>query len=236
MAPEIIEGYTEELIVMPTVQMTKTRLIIPETTTFEEWEDIGYQLKNVEGAIQFWVGDWINFGERKWGEKYLEAVRMTGYDYETLRWHSYVAKRTQFVPQGTDLPENTILRRDGLSFTHHKEVAALAPVVANRLLDKAEADALTVSELRAEVREWKAEHEPAATIAPPDIAFSWYHDGDVEATLDAMRIFRAGINKLMNDKRDPIVRITILRDLLVLMEDLGRDINKYMEANSEKPD
>ena len=35
--------------------------------------------------MHFWIGDWLNYGERKWGEKYKEALEKTGYDYQTLR-------------------------------------------------------------------------------------------------------------------------------------------------------
>ena len=41
----------------------------------------------------WWVGDWLQYGTSKWGEKYSEAARITGYDVKTLRNIVYVAKR-----------------------------------------------------------------------------------------------------------------------------------------------
>jgi hypothetical protein len=108
-----------ESIALPTdVRATKTSLIIPENTTFEKWQGIGKQLRMMEGAIQFWVGDWINFGERRFGEKYLEAIEATGYNYQTLREISQVSNRTCIDVDTSD----TIQRHENLPFSHHREV------------------------------------------------------------------------------------------------------------------
>jgi hypothetical protein len=87
------------------------------------------------------VGDWLQYGATRWGEKYSEAARITGYDVKTLRNIAYVAKRF-------DLSR----RRDKLGWSHHAEVAALEPHEQDRWLDRAVADHLSVADLRTELR------------------------------------------------------------------------------------
>ncbi len=74
------------------------------------------------------------------GEMYAQAVEETGLDSGTLRDAKWVASKVDLCR-----------RRHKLSFSHHKEVAALSPDLADTLLDKAEQENLTRRELRQEV-------------------------------------------------------------------------------------
>lgn len=67
----IIDSKTGELITQG-MEFTKTSLTIDPDTTYDSWEGIGEQLNQIEGAIQWWIGDWLNFGERKYGEMYAQ--------------------------------------------------------------------------------------------------------------------------------------------------------------------
>lgn len=51
-------------------------------------------MRYIEGAVQWWVGDWLNFGERKYGEKYAQGMDATGYAYQTVAtvWGNEVGK------------------------------------------------------------------------------------------------------------------------------------------------
>jgi hypothetical protein len=89
----------------------------------------------------WWIGDWLQYGEARWGEKYTEAARITGYDVKTLRNIAYVAKRF-------DLSR----RRDNLTWTHHAEIAALPTEQQNEWLDRAVVLRLSPGDLRLEVR------------------------------------------------------------------------------------
>jgi len=84
------------------------------TPDFEQWLECGEFINKAKGAVHFWIGDWLNYGERQWGEKYLEAIEQTGYNYQTLRDDKWIAARV-------DLSR----RRDKLSFDHHKTIAGL---------------------------------------------------------------------------------------------------------------
>ncbi|MDA2921099.1 hypothetical protein MYX76_16680 [Desulfobacterota bacterium AH_259_B03_O07] len=65
---------------------------------------------------RFWLGDWLNYGERKYGEKYSQALEQTDYEYDTLRKFGYVSDRVEI---GNRFPE--------LDWTHHMVVAPLEP-------------------------------------------------------------------------------------------------------------
>ena len=79
-----------------------------------------------EGAVQWWVGDWINYGEKQYGEAYAQAIEVTGKEYQALADTAWVAGKVEFS-----------LRNENLSFAHHREVASLGPNAADTLLDTA---------------------------------------------------------------------------------------------------
>lgn len=216
---------TNELVMFENIRGTKNHLIIPEETSFNEWENLGNNLKTAEGAIEFYIGDWINFGERKFGDKYLIAMAKTGFTYDYVQRMASVARKFN---GGLKSGNEEIATRHNLSFHHHRLVAPLSGPVAERLLDKAEKEKLTLAELRAEVQEWQAEHQPEKQTKQIEIVFSWFHDPDIEAMLDGMQKIRTGINKLMHDQRDPEVRKDLLGKVRNLMTDIDDDIRKYL--------
>src|SRR5436305_1984979 len=61
--------------------------------TFEDWLKCGDFIKQSARSIHFLLGDWLNYGELKWGEKYKEAIELTGFDYQTLRHDKWIASR-----------------------------------------------------------------------------------------------------------------------------------------------
>src|SRR5919201_4671058 len=60
-------------------------LDLPEDLPLERWQAIGQQLRGIEGSMRWWIGDWLNFGERSYGKGYKAAEKATGYDNGTLR-------------------------------------------------------------------------------------------------------------------------------------------------------
>src|SRR5881394_1396570 len=61
--------------------------------------------------VGFMIGDVLNFGEAKWGEKYTQALAQTGRAMSTLKGYSEAARRIPFAN-----------RVASLSFTHHREI------------------------------------------------------------------------------------------------------------------
>jgi N6-adenosine-specific RNA methylase IME4 len=101
------------------------------------WQDTGRLLGRIGRACQWWIGDWLNYGERRYGEKYSQGVEATGLEYQTLANFAWVARRVE--------PSR---RREDLSWGHHAEIAALEPGEQDRLLEQAVAEELSVRELR----------------------------------------------------------------------------------------
>lgn len=123
---------------IPGCEFTRTQLIISDEITFDEWCRLGDILRNVGGAVQFWIGDWIRFGENKWGEMYSQAIETTGLDYQTLMDAVYVARNVEFS-----------LRNENLTWSHHRAVAPVQDREEQRYwLDKAEDEKLPYRELR----------------------------------------------------------------------------------------
>lgn len=95
---------------------------------------------DINTATRWWLGDLLNHGESKWGDKYTEAIADTGLAYETLARYAWVARKVEFY-----------LRRINLSWTHHVVVAALPPGQQRYWLDRAAAEALTTRQLTEKV-------------------------------------------------------------------------------------
>ncbi len=87
-------------------------LNLPPRLTFDEWIGHGKTLATMTDSIPWWVGDWINFGEARFGEgKYSQGLTLWDYNYNTLANMAWVASR---------YPPET---RTGLSWTHHRYAA-----------------------------------------------------------------------------------------------------------------
>ena len=80
----------------PKFSITPTGIEFHEDLSFEEWDDLGQKLAPVGKSIGFIIGDWINYGEKRWGDKYEEALPAPGMAYQTLANYAYVARRVQF--------------------------------------------------------------------------------------------------------------------------------------------
>jgi N6-adenosine-specific RNA methylase IME4 len=113
-------------------------LHIPENATFDEWSKIGRALQQMEKSVMWWIGDWLRFGERKYGETYAQAIEATGYSNQTLRDAKWVAEAY----------DDLSLRNDNLSFTHHREVASLPKEKRQEALAVAARDGLSTREIK----------------------------------------------------------------------------------------
>lgn len=122
--------------------------------SFEQWCEVGRRVGLRANASMWWLGDWLLYGERAYGSRYLGALAVTGLDYQTLRNYATVARRFS-VPR----------RRQDLSFHHHAEVCPLPDVEQERWLDRAAAAGWSRNELRRRLR--AARNGPELAAAPP---------------------------------------------------------------------
>jgi hypothetical protein len=108
---------------------------------YHNWIREGRRIGAIGRGSPWWVGDWLHYGTARWGEKYLEAVKITGYDAKSLRNMRYVSSRFDLS-----------LRRDDLTWSHHALLAAMEPDEQTHWLNRAVADRFSVDDLRIELR------------------------------------------------------------------------------------
>lgn len=105
------------------------------------WLATGRRLGAIGRCSQWWIGDWVRYGTARWGEKYAEAARVTGYDIASLRNMAWVASRFDLS-----------LRSDKLTWSHHVLLAPLEVESQRRWLQRANEERLSVADLRLELR------------------------------------------------------------------------------------
>jgi hypothetical protein len=106
-----------------------------------DWLATGRRLGAIGRCSQWWIGDWARYGTSKWGEKYAEAARVTGYDVASLRNMAWVASRFDLS-----------LRNDKLTWSHHVLLAPLDADAQREWLQRASDERLSVADLRLELR------------------------------------------------------------------------------------
>jgi phage N-6-adenine-methyltransferase len=129
----------------------------PAGMEFDEWVRVGNTLQQVGNSINWWVGDWLNYGEAKWGEMYAQAIEITGWEYQRLANAKSVAASISFSS-----------REEKLSWTHHREVAKLPSEQQRFWLTKANEESLSSSALRDAIRQ--SQLPPPAPV--DDVPFS----------------------------------------------------------------
>jgi N6-adenosine-specific RNA methylase IME4 len=124
--------------------LSRTGWVLPENLTFEDWVSCGKTLRKIEGSIQWWLGDWWAYGNHAYGERVraLEAGLVGDLKFPTVHSYGTVARAI-----GGDR------RRSLVSFSHHREVAALPVEQQDRWLDRAESEDLSVHKMRAAIRQ-----------------------------------------------------------------------------------
>lgn len=148
------------IVDVPGVEVTGNSLTIPPGLAFEEYEQMGARLGQIESAAPWWIGDWLLFGEHLYGEKYAQAVESTGVPEETLVVYQWVAK--QFPPH---------TRLDGLSWTHHRSAAA-ADTIEERQewVEKAKAEKWSTRALANAMKGLSGVPEPPGYVDCPTAA------------------------------------------------------------------
>lgn len=135
---------TIELSLFPECEFTTVSLVIPRGMKFERWLELGEFLRAAGKGIQFWIGDWIRFGEHEYGEMYSQAIEATGKEEATLQNWVFVAQ---------NIHSSRRRELDVVDFSTHAEVASLPPAEQERILAQAEKDPerFTRSQVRREV-------------------------------------------------------------------------------------
>lgn len=128
-------------------RLSPTGLVPIGRPDFEDWDRLGHFLRYIHTGTQFWLGDWLNYGETSYGERYSQAVEHTGYELHTLQSYAWVARN---VP-----PDN---RNESVPFGHYMNgIAAIKePAEQRKWVQKVVEKQLTQAELRAQLNEDRA--------------------------------------------------------------------------------
>jgi N6-adenosine-specific RNA methylase IME4 len=137
---------------------TATGMAVVGDPAYEDWEAAFNSLRKFGESIQWLLGDMLIIGQERYPDMYSQALDATDYEQNTLSAAVWVSSRV-----------DNLRRRKLLSWSHHREVAALAPPLQDQLLAKAEVGHWTRSELREAVRAIKmpspvAADEPAVVV------------------------------------------------------------------------
>ena len=143
MSKQIVATRTAQLI-MPG-KLTRTAWALPKDMTFAQWTECGRVLRQIEGSVQWWIGDWWRYGvdqklrKRKEYGTAIEAAAKLGYEVGTCQTYAWVANEIGFSR-----------RLENLSFSHHQEAArASSTAEQDKWLKQAVRKKWSSNELRA---------------------------------------------------------------------------------------
>lgn len=143
--------------------ITDTSLTLTDPNMpFDRYEALGRLFGRVRNSSAWWLGDWINFGEGAYGERFAQAMTASGLDEDTLQTYGYVCR--SIAPSR---------RRTELRFSTHRVVAPLPPAKQKYWLDKAVKNGWSRETLRQAIAEAEAEANPPLPGSEPDTPSSW---------------------------------------------------------------
>lgn len=161
--------------------------------TYEEWRAVGGSLKAHRDSLNWWVGDWLNYGDMKFGEAAAQLHDLMGWGYPHVKKVKYVAGHVKKE-----------LRVPILSWTHHRMVASLPENAQRYWLRQAVESRWSVRSLRKAIE--AVEPEPEEEPGEAKTAAQEEGEGD---------LFRAAAYKTLGEFRD----VATWRDFLEAMEE-----------------
>ena len=124
---------TSSLIALLPTQgsLTKTSWELPQSMTEGDWRAAGNALSQVDGAMNWWLGDWWRFGEHKYGDRksLVESDEWSGPSWDQCRAAGSISGIFE-----------SARRRAVVPFGHHREVSSLPIAECDQLLDWCESE------------------------------------------------------------------------------------------------
>jgi hypothetical protein len=137
---------------VPKGQVTATGWRPVDVMSFDEWAKEGRRLRAVHNGVLWAVGDWLNFGEAEWGERYTQAVEATGYAQSFLQNVKWVSAKFPVEKRRNGAIVLQPSQRSGHRWNPKQHKA---------FLTVAEHDGMTTADLRKQVKEAKAAQKRA---------------------------------------------------------------------------
>lgn len=126
------------------IRRTPVSLTLADELPIDEWRQIGVELAHLARRTPWWLGDWLFYGETKYGSStpaYDEAVAATGLDRDTLMNYKSVAGKF-----------SVSRRRENLTLSHHADVLRCKTLDEQEYwLTRAEKEAWSQKALREEI-------------------------------------------------------------------------------------
>ena len=119
-------------------------LIVPTDFDYDQWVEFGGRIAAADAKIRFVIGDWIIAGDRKWGDIYADAARITGKNEKYLRDCVWVSGAFQLSE-----------RSDNLSWSHHWRLASADEDQRPHFMETVEGEGLSVRETKTLIDESK---------------------------------------------------------------------------------
>src|SRR6266545_3255401 len=106
--------------------ITATSLQLPSRLSWEECRTVGLRLAQFKQFLKFAIGDLLVYAEQHFGERYVQLAAEMGLSSEEAYQLHYVCSRV-----------GSLSRDKSLFWSHHKEVAKLAPKEQGKWLAQA---------------------------------------------------------------------------------------------------
>lgn len=165
------------------VNVTDVGLEFRKDLEYDQWLTLMATLQQLTTAFQFAIGDALNYGQKRYGEKYAQAMDATGCAYQSLANWSWVASHVPI--------DNRIA---GLSWTHHRLVAHLGTSEQKNILESAKQRGVSVTEFEKELKgEQEEEKKPLKQINIPE---GWTVD-DANKALEVISSYDKGLTELI---------------------------------------
>jgi hypothetical protein len=164
------------------VSVTDIGLQFNQDIEYDQWLRLMATLQQLTTAFQFAIGDALNYGQKRYGEKYAQAMDATGCAYQSLANWSWVASRVPITN-----------RVAGISWTHHRLVAHVGTEQQKQLLESAKSRGISVTDFEKELKgESEEEKKPIKQITIPE---GWTVD-DANKALEIVSSYRQGLERL----------------------------------------
>jgi len=109
--------------------------------SYDQLEAVGGLLGRMHQSLRFAIGDYLALLENRYPEKFSQGAEVLGISEEGMREYLRVSEK---VPRS--------IRREKLSWSHHRAVAALEPPEQKQWLRRAEDERLSHHQLRDRLR------------------------------------------------------------------------------------
>lgn len=157
-------------------RLSPTAYAPDHTCAYDAWYADGTMLRELDRKMGWYLGDWLNFGEAHFPDRYSQALEATELDYGTLAHYAYVSRR---FPAAR--------RRVNLSWSHHRILADVQDEgEQDDWLDRAEAEGWSVRSLADARRKPPALSVPVSQL--PDALLSYLR----QLPLKTVELYRSG--------------------------------------------